>query len=58
MSNLKYDTVVRSGIEVDERIVIRDDLIPSEARVEIDAKRAAGYYSETEAPDASGAGST
>ncbi len=44
MSNLKYDAMVRSGIEVIERVPIPADQIPEDARVEIDAKKAAGYY--------------
>jgi GTP cyclohydrolase II len=52
MSNMKYDAVVGSGIDIDERVGIPDDLIPFDARVEMDAKRAAGYYSETATPDA------
>lgn len=49
MSNMKYDAIVRSGIEVGERIKIPDELIPADARVEIDAKMAAGYFTP-EAP--------
>jgi GTP cyclohydrolase II len=44
MSNLKYDAMVRSGIEVIERVPIPADRIPEDAKVEIDAKKAAGYY--------------
>ena len=44
MSNLKHDAMVRSGIEIVERVPIPDELIPEDARVEIDAKMAAGYY--------------
>jgi GTP cyclohydrolase II len=44
MSNLKYDAMVRSGIEIVERVPIPADQIPEDARVEIDAKKAAGYY--------------
>ena len=50
MSNLKYDAITGSGIEIVERITIPEDLIPADARVEIDAKKAAGYYTEGEAP--------
>ncbi|MGF1478690.1 MAG: GTP cyclohydrolase II [Cyanophyceae cyanobacterium] len=46
MSNLKYDAIVKSGIEIGERITIPEDLIPPDAQVEINAKKAAGYYSE------------
>ena len=52
MSNLKYDAIVGSGIEVTDRIQIPEALIPADARVEMDAKKAAGYFSEGEAPDA------
>ncbi|WP_347252175.1 GTP cyclohydrolase II, partial [Legionella sp.] len=45
MSNMKYDALTRAGIEVMNRIKIPDDLISPEAQVEMDAKRAAGYYS-------------
>jgi GTP cyclohydrolase II len=44
MSNMKYDALVRNGIEVGERVRIPDDLIPADARVEMDAKMAAGYF--------------
>ncbi|HEX7942833.1 MAG TPA: hypothetical protein VF488_13565, partial [Gemmatimonadaceae bacterium] len=44
MSNMKYDAIVRAGIEVGERVRIPDELIPADARVEIDAKMAAGYF--------------
>src|SRR5207237_213096 len=46
MSNLKYDAIVGSGIEVVERIQIPDDLIPADARVEMEAKKAAGYFTD------------
>jgi GTP cyclohydrolase II len=52
MSNLKYDAIVGSGIEVGERVQIPDGLIPGDARVEMDAKRAAGYFSAEPPPDA------
>lgn len=45
MSNMKYDALLKSGINVVERVKIPDELIPPDAKVEIDAKRAAGYYS-------------
>ena len=52
MSNLKYDAIVGSGIEVVERVKIPDDLIPADARVEMDAKTAAGYFTDGAIPDA------
>ncbi len=44
MSDVKHDAIVRQGIEIAERVPIPDELIPEDARVEIDAKTAAGYY--------------
>jgi GTP cyclohydrolase II len=52
MSNLKYDALVRQGIEIVERVPIPDALIPEDARVEMEAKKAAGYFTEEPAPDA------
>ena len=51
MSNLKYEAVTQSGIEIGERISIPEDLIPADAQVEIKAKKAAGYYTDGEVPD-------
>ncbi len=51
MSNMKYDAVVRAGIEIVHRVPIPDDLIPPDARVEMDAKMAAGYFTEGAIPD-------
>lgn len=50
MSNLKYDAMVESGIEIGERVAIPPELIPLDASVEIEAKKAAGYYSPDGAP--------
>ncbi|MDM0040995.1 GTP cyclohydrolase II [Variovorax sp. J22G21] len=52
MSNLKYDAITGSGIEIGERVNIPDDLIPADARVEMDAKMAAGYFTPGLVPDA------
>lgn len=49
MSNMKYDAIVSSGIEVVNRVSIPDELIPADAQVEMEAKKAAGYFN-TEAP--------
>ncbi|MBP0032306.1 MAG: GTP cyclohydrolase II [Roseofilum sp. Belize BBD 4] len=51
MSNMKYDAITNSGIEVIERVPIPPELIPKDAQVEITAKRAAGYYAPEEVPD-------
>ena len=48
MSDMKYDAITRSGIEIIERVPIPDELVPADAKVEIEAKKAAGYYSATE----------
>ena len=52
MSDTKYDAIVRQGIDIAERVPIPDELIPRDARVEIDAKTAAGYYTAGGAPEA------
>jgi hypothetical protein len=44
MSNMKHDAIVDSGIKILERIPIPDEMIPSDSRVEIDAKINAGYF--------------
>jgi GTP cyclohydrolase II len=49
MSDMKHDALVSQGIEIVERVPIPDQLVPPDAHVEINAKRAAGYYS----PDSS-----
>ncbi len=50
MSNLKYDAITQSGIEIDERVSIPDSLIPDDAKVEMDAKKAAGYFTAETIP--------
>ncbi len=54
MSNMKYDAIVGSGIEVGERVPIPDELVPPDASVEMEAKKAAGYYAPEGAKDAGG----
>jgi GTP cyclohydrolase II len=44
MSNMKHDAITRQGIGIGERVPIPDELIPPDAQVEMDAKKAAGYY--------------
>jgi GTP cyclohydrolase II len=51
MSNMKHGALTAQGIEVVERVPIPDELIPADAQVEMDAKKAAGYFS-TYTPDA------
>ncbi len=48
MSDMKHDAIVGSGIEIVNRVSIPDALIPGDAVVEIEAKKAAGYFTEKE----------
>ena len=50
MSNMKYDAIIESGIEIGERVSIPPELIPPDAQVEIEAKKAAGYYAPDDVP--------
>jgi GTP cyclohydrolase II len=50
MSNVKYDAITNSGITIGHRIKIPDAQVPPDARVEIEAKIAAGYYTEGSIP--------
>jgi GTP cyclohydrolase II len=50
MSNDKFDAITGSGIEVGERVKIPDALVPADARVEIEAKIAAGYFTDGSVP--------
>jgi len=52
MSNMKFDAITGSGIEIGTRVNIPDELIPADARVEMDAKMAAGYFTPGVVPDA------
>ncbi len=51
MSDMKFLPIVASGIEVVERVPIPEELIPADASVEMDAKKAAGYFTAV-VPDA------
>ncbi len=46
MSNMKYDAIMNAGIKVMNRISIPDHLIPQDAQVEMEAKKAAGYFNK------------
>ncbi|MBS1985711.1 MAG: GTP cyclohydrolase II [Bdellovibrionales bacterium] len=48
MSDMKYNAIVNSGIKVVNRVSIPAGLIPEDAQVEIEAKKAAGYFSPPE----------
>jgi GTP cyclohydrolase II len=45
MSNMKHDALTGAGIAIGERVPIPPDLVPPDASVELEAKKAAGYYS-------------
>ena len=47
MSNMKYDALVAQGIQIGERVPIPDELIPPDAQVEMDAKKSAGYFTDS-----------
>ncbi|HYE47572.1 MAG TPA: GTP cyclohydrolase II [Caulobacter sp.] len=50
MSNMKYDALAEGGIEIRERVPIPAELIPDDASVEMEAKKAAGYYTPEPPP--------
>ncbi|RME17590.1 MAG: GTP cyclohydrolase II [Bdellovibrio sp.] len=50
MSHMKHDAIVSSGIKVIERVPIPEELIPEDAKVEMEAKKAAGYFTPEGAP--------
>ena len=45
MSDMKHDALVSQGVEIGERLDIPAELIPEDAHVEMEAKKAAGYFS-------------
>ncbi len=52
MSDMKHDALVGQGIDIVERVPIPPELVPPDAHVEIEAKKAAGYYTpEPPKPD-------
>src|SRR5947208_10973521 len=50
MSNMKYDALVGGGVEIGERVPIPAWLVPEDASVEMEAKKAAGYFTPDKAP--------
>lgn len=48
MSNMKYNAITNAGIAIGQRVPIPPELVPADAQVEIEAKKASGYYSEDE----------
>ncbi|MEY4555727.1 MAG: hypothetical protein RL093_846 [Pseudomonadota bacterium] len=52
MSNMKHDALTESGIDIGERVPIPDYLVPPDASVEMEAKKAAGYFTPDAPPSA------
>jgi len=52
MSNMKFDALAAGGIEILERVPIPDGLVPDDASVEMEAKKAAGYFTPDAVPTA------
>jgi len=50
MSNMKHKAARAQGIEVVEQLAIPERLVPTDAQVEIAAKKAAGYFTPPGAP--------
>jgi GTP cyclohydrolase II len=48
MSDMKYNAMTKAGIKILERVEIPPELIPADASVEMEAKKAAGYFAKTE----------
>ena len=49
MSNMKHDALTGAGIQIETRVPIPPELVPQDANVEIEAKKAAGYFTVEEA---------
>jgi len=54
MSDMKYNAITKSGIKVNHRETIPDELIPADAKVEMEAKKAAGYFTPETVQDEEG----
>jgi len=52
MSNMKRTALEAQGIDIVEQVAIPEGLVPADASVEIEAKKAAGYFTPTGVPDA------
>jgi len=46
MSDMKYNAIANSGIKIKNRVSIPSELIPEDAQVEMEAKKAAGYFTD------------
>jgi len=44
MSNMKYDAIVESGIKIDERVEIPEDMLPLDSKVEMEAKKSCRLF--------------
>ncbi len=51
MSDMKHDAITSHGISISNRVSIPDELIPDDAKVEMAAKKAAGYFTNEDVPD-------
>jgi GTP cyclohydrolase II len=52
MSNMKHEALAAQGITIGEQVAIPDDLVPTDASVEMAAKKAAGYFAPDGKPTA------
>ncbi len=52
MSNMKRSALEAQGIDIIEQVAIPERLVPLDASVEIEAKKAAGYFTPSGAPGA------
>merc|ERR1711957_128199 len=52
MSNEKYEAIVGAGIQVMQRVTLPEDYIKDSMKVELEAKIASGYHSDSLAKDA------
>lgn len=52
MSDMKYNAIRNAGIAIARRMPLPEERIPPDAYVEMQAKKAAGYYTEGPVPDA------
>lgn len=54
MSDMKHGALTSQGIEIGERIDLPPELIPEDAHVEMEAKKAAGYFTSGDVHDDDG----
>jgi len=52
MSDMKSNAIRDSGIQIVSQVEIPPEMVPADAQVEMDAKKAAGYYTRGIVPDA------